>query len=269
MPSTIPDLFDDAVAAAPSKVWLHTDGRTFTFEEAHALIQRAASAVAVRGVRPGHLVLATARNTPEYLFAWLGTVYAGGIIVAVNPRAGENELAGLVRQVQPRLVVTDADAPGSVRGAGGDTIDVSALYSEPAGPTPPRPGPDDAAVLIPTSGTTGRSKLVTQTHRAYAMAGEGFPWWMELGPDDRLMTSLPLFHVNAPAYSVLGSVAARAGLVAPAAVLGERVPRLGPAARRDGVQRDRRDARDPDAPAGARRRRRYAASPLLHRPCTP
>ena len=78
---------------------------------------------------------------------------------------------------------------------------------------PPRPGPDDPAVLIPTSGTTGRSKLVTQTHRAYAMAGEGFPWWMELGPDDRLMTSLPLFHINAPAYSVLGSVAARAGLV--------------------------------------------------------
>src|SRR6202007_3383571 len=72
---------------------------------------------------------------------------------------------------------------------------------------------EDPAVLIPTSGTTGRSKLVTQTHRAYVMAGEGFPWWMELTADDRLMTSLPLFHINAPAYSVLGSVAARAGLV--------------------------------------------------------
>ena len=74
-------------------------------------------------------------------------------------------------------------------------------------------GEDDPVVLIPTSGTTGRSKLVTQTHRAYVMAGEGFPWWMELTADDRLMTSLPLFHINAPAYSVLGSVAARAGLV--------------------------------------------------------
>jgi crotonobetaine/carnitine-CoA ligase len=45
------------------------------------------------------------------------------------------------------------------------------------------------------------------------MAGEGFPWWMELTAGDRLMTSLPLFHINAPAYSVLGSVAARASLV--------------------------------------------------------
>jgi crotonobetaine/carnitine-CoA ligase len=73
--------------------------------------------------------------------------------------------------------------------------------------------PDDVAVLIPTSGTTGQSKLVTQTHRAYAMAGDGFPFWMELTADDRLMTSLPLFHVNAPAYSVLGSLSCGAGLV--------------------------------------------------------
>ncbi len=68
-------------------------------------------------------------------------------------------------------------------------------------------------MLIPTSGTTGRSKIVTQTQRAYVLAAEGFPWWMELSEDDRLMTSLPLFHINAPAYSMLGSVAARAGFV--------------------------------------------------------
>ena len=66
--------------------------------------------------------------------------------------------------------------------------------------------------MIPTSGTTGRSKLVMQTHLAYVMAGEGFPYWMQLTADDRLMTSLPLFHINAPAYSTLGSIAARASL---------------------------------------------------------
>jgi len=69
------------------------------------------------------------------------------------------------------------------------------------------------ATLIPTSGSTGRSKLVIQTHRAYAMAGEGFPYWMDLSADDRLMTSLPLFHINATAYSTMGSLACGAGLV--------------------------------------------------------
>jgi carnitine-CoA ligase len=45
------------------------------------------------------------------------------------------------------------------------------------------------------------------------MAGEGFPFWLRLDHSDRLMTTLPLFHINAPAYSTLGSVAARASLV--------------------------------------------------------
>jgi carnitine-CoA ligase len=145
-------------------------------------------------------VLATARNDARYLFLWLAAAYLGAIYVGVDPRQTKTELQGLVRQVQPKLVVTDGD--------------VDELLAEPGELDGPGPAThDDPAVLIPTSGTTGRSKLVTQTHRAYAMAGEGFPWWLGLNEDDRLMTSLPLFHINAPAYSVLGSVVARASLV--------------------------------------------------------
>ena len=145
-------------------------------------------------------MLATARNDSRYVFLWLAAAYRGAIYAAVDPRQTDTELRGLVAQVEPKLVVTDAE--------------LDELFGEPGeldGPGPAKP--DDAAVLIPTSGTTGRSKLVTQTHRAYAMAGEGFPWWLGLTEEDRLMTSLPLFHINAPAYSVLGSVAARASLV--------------------------------------------------------
>jgi crotonobetaine/carnitine-CoA ligase len=123
------------------------------------------------------------------------------------------------------MILTDAALADVIERSGADrvaelrTFDVEAAVGDWAGsPAPAEEVPDDArpddlAVLIPTSGTTGRSKLVMQTHRTYAMAGEGFPYWMELTADDRLMTSLPLFHVNAPAYSVLGSLAVGAGLV--------------------------------------------------------
>jgi crotonobetaine/carnitine-CoA ligase len=201
MALTIPELFEAAAAEVAEKAWLIYEDEAFTYAQARERIGRAAAALAELGAGPGDLVLATARNRPEYVFTWLAAMYLGAIYVAVDPRSTEAELAGLVGQVKPKLVVDD----GAVDG----------LFSRPApplaGPGPARP--DDPAVLIPTSGTTGRSKLVTQTHRAYAMAGEGFPWWLELTPDDRLMTSLPLFHINAPAYSVLGSVAARASLV--------------------------------------------------------
>jgi len=107
------------------------------------------------------------------------------------------------RRDGPVRAVIDVNRLGAGRTAG------HALADLPHAPV--RPG--DLAVLIPTSGTTGRSKLVMQTHRAYALAGEGFPFWMELGASDRLMTSLPLFHINAPIYSVLGSLVCGAGLV--------------------------------------------------------
>src|SRR5256886_14264990 len=45
------------------------------------------------------------------------------------------------------------------------------------------------------------------------MPGEGFPCWLEPAAADRLMPSLPLFHINAPAYSVMGSLTCGAGLV--------------------------------------------------------
>ena len=151
------------------------------------------------GVAKGDPVLATARNDPRYVFLWLATAYLGAIYAAVDPRQTETELRGLIGQVGPKLVVTDEN--------------VDELFTAPGALEGPGPAEhDDPAVLIPTSGTTGRSKLVTQTHRAYAMAAEGFPWWLELSADDRLMTSLPLFHINAPAYSVLGSVAAHASV---------------------------------------------------------
>lgn len=96
-------------------------------------------------------------------------------------------------------------------------LDVGALAAGPDATWPdagaPDVGEDDVAIMIPTSGTTGRSKLVMQTHRAHVMSGEGFPAWMELGRDDRLMTALPLFHTNALAYSTMGSLACGAGLV--------------------------------------------------------
>jgi crotonobetaine/carnitine-CoA ligase len=159
-------------------------------------------------------VITTPRNTPDYLLSWLALMEVGAIQVPLNPKSSAEELAGFVAQVAPALVVTDPALAPSFGAPGVPVVDVAALYdAAPDGRGPAAITDDAVAVMIPTSGTTGRSKLVMQTHRAYVMAGEGFPWWLRLTADDRLMTSLPLFHINAPAYSTLGSIQARASLV--------------------------------------------------------
>ena len=166
-------------------------------------------------------MIVTARNTGDYLLSWFALMEVGAVQVPVNPKSTLDELTGFVLQVEPAAIITDPElAPTvatAVRSAASRApaiLDVHQLYDAAADGADPAPvDPDDVAVMIPTSGTTGRSKLVMQTHRAYAMAGEGFPYWLRLTSDDRLMTSLPLFHINAPAYSTLGSLEAHASLV--------------------------------------------------------
>jgi crotonobetaine/carnitine-CoA ligase len=218
---TIPRLLERAAERDPDTTWLRTDDLTLTFAQAAGQVAAIALDMAERGIGHGDLVMLTARTTPPYLLSWLAVTALGSISVPVNPASTPAELAGLVGQVQPKAILTDAEmAPPIGEGEAGArlVIDVSDLGAGP----PDLPltalggqpvSPDDLAVLIPTSGTTGRSKLVIQTHRAYTLAAEGFPYWMELTAADRLMTSLPLFHINAPIYSVLGSLACGAGLV--------------------------------------------------------
>ena len=201
MTRTIPRLVRGAVDEVPDSTWLRAGEDELTFAGAQARIERAAAGLRAAGVDRGDRVVVLARNTADCLLVWLALMEVGAIQVPVNPAATRTELDGLLQQVEPSLVLGD------------DTAIALLFDAAPDGRGPAAVDEHDVAVMIPTSGTTGRSKLVMQTHRAYVMAGEGFPWWMGLGAHDRLMTSLPLFHINAPAYSTLGSIAARAGLV--------------------------------------------------------
>ena len=221
---TIPGLLAAALERDPGATWLRADDGTLTVGGAAGQVARLAERLRDAGVGRGDLVVVTARTTPPYVLCWLALASLGAVTVSTDPSGTLDELTGLIHQVLPRVIVTDAALRPLVVEASGDlaheVLDLDDLIgdwtSESAAiesPLEGAVGPDDLAVLIPTSGTTGRSKLVMQTHRAYAMAGVGFPYWMELTAEDRLMTSLPLFHINAPAYSVLGSLAAGAGLV--------------------------------------------------------
>jgi crotonobetaine/carnitine-CoA ligase len=220
MKRTIPLLLRQTVEQVPDKTWiLASDGGRHTYSQALERIERAAGWFRAQGIGFGDRVLVTARTTPDYLWTWLALMDVGAVQIAVNPAGTTEELTGFITQVQPRLVVSDAEAMPAIGDTGLGrfpvaTVDVARLFEAAGdGRGPVDTDPEDVAVMIPTSGTTGRSKLVVQTHLAYVLAGEGFPHWMGLTADDRLMTSLPLFHINAPAYTVLGSVAAGASVV--------------------------------------------------------
>ena len=156
MKRTIPTLFRRAVDAAADSTWLLAGERVYSYSEAMAGIERAAGALRAAGVDPGHRVLVTARNTPEYLLVWLALMEVGAVQVPVNPKSSRDELAGFVQQASPSLVVTDGDLAPLVDEAV-DSADVAELFTAaPDGRGPANVDERDVAVMIPTSGTTGR-----------------------------------------------------------------------------------------------------------------
>ncbi len=260
---TIPELLLAAADRDPEGTWLRVDEGTLTFAAAVGQVAELAARLGQEGIGTGDLVVLPARTKPPFLLCWLALASLGAITVPTDPDATPTEQEGLIGQVQPKTVIGDVATA---------TLQIGPLVGDWTAPVshgavlPMNVAPDDLAVLIPTSGTTGRSKLVMQTHRAYAWAGEGFPAWVGL---DRRRPA----HDVAPALPhqcprLLGSRIARLRRRSrPAApLLGQRVPGRRAQTRRDGVQRDRRHARDLDAPARSTRRCRHRPAALLHRP---
>jgi crotonobetaine/carnitine-CoA ligase len=72
---------------------------------------------------------------------------------------------------------------------------------------------DDTGLILYTSGTTGFPKGVMHSQKTSIMAGEAFVERMHLQPSERILCILPLFHINALFYSMMGSFAAGATLI--------------------------------------------------------
>lgn len=182
---------------ATASFLFHADG-SYTYADVLERADRFAVGLAERGVGRGDRVVVIADNAPEVLFTWFGACWLGAIFAPLNPALKPAEIDAYAALVEPRVILRADDlAPLSGAGRGAPRADVS---------------PDDVGVLIATSGTTGAPKAVAQTHRTYALTAEAFPSWVGIGASDRLLAALPLFHINAQAYSVMGALGAGASL---------------------------------------------------------
>jgi crotonobetaine/carnitine-CoA ligase len=217
---TLGQLLTDAAVRYPEKTYIECGDASLSFAEVHERANGAARDLIDLGVTSGDRVCLLVPNQPEFLFVLFGAARLGASVVSMDPAATPPELAGMLRRADPTLFVVDralvARAEDAVATA---SLEVSLVVIEEVGirrdaePFVERADADDVAVMLPTSGTTAASKLVMQSHRTLVLAAEAFPWWLGLTPDDRLMTSLPLFHINALAYSALGALSLGAPLV--------------------------------------------------------
>ena len=154
---------------------------------------------------PGDRVAIVMRNRPEYLEALFAAWHAGLVAVPVNARLHRDEIAYVLDHSGSSVVVTDQEHADDVEPLVGAIGRLRAAVLAP-GPqwdrllasAPVRlvdAAPDDAAWLFYTSGTTGRPKGATLTHRNLLMASLSYYADLDaVGPQDSILHAAPLSH---------------------------------------------------------------------------
>jgi malonyl-CoA/methylmalonyl-CoA synthetase len=178
-----------------------------------------ATALAERGVAPGDRVLWCARATLPSIEALLGVLRSGAVLVPVSPSATGPEIDHVVADAGPVLALCDRERPDAF--SAGPVVmgvdELAAAAAAAAARTAPgacpirRPGDD--ALIVYTSGTTGKPKGAVHTHASLLAGTAALLTAWDWAPEDRLVLCLPLFHVHGLCAGLFGTLAAGASAV--------------------------------------------------------
>ena len=145
--------------------------RRYSYTETFALADAlAAKIIDDHGPLDGRRVALCMKNGAEWMIGFLGVIRAGGVSALINSRGSAAELAAMVEDVSPVLVLADAARAAKLNKGGYDgpfikAADYPTSLGENSAPPMPDPAPGDPCIIQFTSGTTGRVKGAVLSHR--------------------------------------------------------------------------------------------------------
>jgi long-chain acyl-CoA synthetase len=215
----IPELLRTRIAEAPEKVFLFSqdDGRQFTYAQFGDAVNRVAALLLARGIAKGDAVGLLMPNSAEYVIAYFACWQLGALAGPVNSLLKAQEIAYIISHSEAKALVVSSQFLPLV-----DTVcdqlpslseiilfdnetDVTKGVTE-LSVTTPDIAPDDEAIIIYTSGTTGKPKGCLLTHRNVIANARQISQWLEFGETDRLLTIMPLFHMNAVSVTTMSAL---------------------------------------------------------------
>jgi acyl-CoA synthetase (AMP-forming)/AMP-acid ligase II len=225
MNATVRSLIEQQAADRPSAIYA-LDG-----EGAHPLsygdlarnCRRVAAQLQALGARPGDTVSLVMPNGLQTLQWLLGALYGGWCVNPVNLLSQPEQMQYVLDHSDCRVVIVSPDREAAVR-AMLQTINrpTAVLVSSPDGfalplaeVKTPEPASDALALLMYTSGTTGRPKGVMLTQANLTANAHSISQEHALTPADRVWAVLPLYHINAFAVTMLAPLAHGGSLAMP------------------------------------------------------
>ena len=226
---TVHGAFADTARRHPDRAFLNIlpetaqiydiDAGELTYAAAAAEVAALGDRIAAAGYQPGQRVLLLMENRPAFFLWWLALNGLGLSVVPVNPDLRAAELSYMIGHAEPVLAIALPDRVEDLRRA----AEVAELEMAVIAPEDPLPAPATReaiatgtgaaaeAALLYTSGTTGKPKGCILTNTYFLEAGQ---WYATTGglcalttDGERMITPLPIYHMNAMAYSFMAMIA--------------------------------------------------------------
>ncbi|HEY8547626.1 MAG TPA: acyl-CoA synthetase [Acidimicrobiales bacterium] len=202
----------DRWAADPERVVaVDPAGTALTAVELEARSAGAAGRLAAVGIGPGDRVIVSAATSLDHVVAYVGLLRLGAVAVPVNDAYREPEVTHVATDGQVAGAITDDPAKaGWISAVLPDAVVTTPSLDGLPAAAPPggldTAGPDDPALLVYTSGTTGTPKGATLSHGNLLASAQAVALAWRWASDDRLVLALPLFHMHGLGVGLHGTL---------------------------------------------------------------
>ena len=222
---------------------LRINGQGVTYAQLHAMAAAVAGTLRANGIQPGDRVAIILPNVPAFPVVYWGILLAGGIVVPMNPLLKAGEIDYFFTDSGAKIAFVWPDfVPEATKGAQNSGTQI--IECGPMGPVagsfeggdpitdPHERADDDTAIILYTSGTTGRPKGAELTHsNIHLNALRPARATQQMTPHDIVMGCLPLFHVFGLVVGLNAATIAGASLAL--------IPRFDPAAAIEVIEKER------------------------------
>lgn len=225
-PGSVWEMFARMAEAYPDQTCLMGDEGEISYGVLAECARRRAAGMAAAGIRRGERVALLMGNRFAFVEVLLACQYLGAVCVPMNPRQPAPEIAFAANQCSASAIVVEAELGGNVPApaeiptvrhvwsAYGD-VDGAARLEDLDGPSGAHGevAEDDCAVILYTSGTTGRPKGAMLTHLGIVHSALHFALSMEIAPGDRNLLAVPASHVTGLIANIAASLVCGATIV--------------------------------------------------------
>jgi long-chain acyl-CoA synthetase len=213
------ELLEDRVRAQPDQDFLFSEAeqRKFSYNEFNQAVNRAAAMLQSNGVQKGDVVSLLLPNSVEYIVAYFACWKLGALAGPVNSLMKPQEMAYVISNSEARALLVHREflpAVEEIR-SGLPTLRAVIRFEDEAPATSSFNGnslasteleTDDEAIIIYTSGTTGKPKGCLLTHGNVLANARQICRWLKFDQKDRLLTVMPLFHMNAVSVTTMSAL---------------------------------------------------------------